>query len=304
VDHVNPRGLVIFETEIWPVWLLHFDRPVWFANARITERSFRRLSRLRSALADIWHHTRLVCAQTADDRMRFIELGVPPERTLVAGQVKQFEMVLESGREHRSHWRQMLHLSEQHRLMVAGSVRHDELRTILALFNTCRKTHGNLKLLLAPRHLRYVGEAERQSWNLNFRTRRVSAGPVADADTDVFVLDTHGDLGTLYAAADLALLGGTFAPHGGHNPNEPAGFGVPVCTGPYTAGINADLALLSEAHLVYRMENPADLPAVVRSLSKFNREHARLELRERLAARIHPAAVLRGHLEREYGATT
>jgi 3-deoxy-D-manno-octulosonic-acid transferase len=302
VSHLNPRGLVVFETEIWPFWLLHFDRPVWFANARLTERSFRRLTRIRGALEDIWHYTRMVCAQTADDRMRFVELGVPPEHTMVAGQVKQFDMAMDSGWEHRTRWRQTLALTESDRLLVAGSIRHDELNLMLQLFGACRASQPHLKLLLAPRHLRYVGEAERQAWNMNFRTRRVSADPLRLATADVYVLDTHGDLGTLYAAADLALMGGTLAPHGGHNPNEPAGFGVPVITGPYTAGINADLALLSEAHLVYRMESPTDLPAVLQSLNGFNREHARLELRDRLSARTHPAKVLRGYVAQEWGA--
>lgn len=81
----------------------------------------------------------------------------------------------------------------------------------------------------------------------------------------IFVLDTHGDLGDLYAAADLVLLGGTFAPHGGHNPNEAARFGTPVITGPFTANIDGDLALLAKAGLSVRLLNLDDFPLLVES---------------------------------------
>jgi 3-deoxy-D-manno-octulosonic-acid transferase len=299
LERVNPRGLVVFETEIWPHWLAAFEGPVWFANARLSARSVSRLVPLRKSLAPIWRHVRMVYAQTALDAHRFTLLGVPSERTQVAGQVKQFDLPLESGQELRARWRKRFGLADKDLVYVAGSIRHDETLQVLTLFKRCRVDGRNPRLVLAPRHLKYVGRAERVAWDLGFHTRRVSnlGGPSQEAD--VFILDTHGDLATLYASADLVILGGTFAPHGGHNPNEPAIYGVPVLAGPHTELVDGDLSLLSEADLAYRLENPDDLPAVAASLSRFNRARARHMLQELIRDRPHPARLLSESVQRE-----
>jgi 3-deoxy-D-manno-octulosonic-acid transferase len=258
----------------------------------MSARTLSRLTPLRKSLAPIWKNVRTVFAQTELDAHRFTLLGVPQERTRVAGQVKQFEMPLAAGADQRTRWRRRLGLSDKDLLYVAGSIRPDELVVVLTQFRSCRLENRPVRLALAPRHLKYVGLAERRAWDLGFRTRRVSSLEGPTDGVDVFVLDTHGDLATLYAAADLVILGGTFAPHGGHNPNEAAAYGVPVVTGPSTELIDADLALLSEAHLAYRMEDPSDLPRVASSLQGFNRTRARHVLQELIHARPHPARLL------------
>jgi 3-deoxy-D-manno-octulosonic-acid transferase len=292
LETVQPRGLVVFETEIWPGWLRALEGPVWFANARLSDRTCSRLVRVKSALTPIWSQVRMVFAQTSEDARRYRSLGVPAERVTVSGQVKQFDLPLGSGKEQRARWRRRLGLGERDLLYVAGSIRHDELACVLAQFRRCLGGDQALYLVLAPRHLKHVGLAERRAWELGFRTRRISGASGAADGAAVFVLDTHGDLTSLYAAADLALLGGTFAPHGGHNPNEPAAYGVPVVTGPFTQKIDADLALLADADLSYRLEDPALLPTLAGGLRKFNRARARHILEELIANRPHPALQL------------
>jgi 3-deoxy-D-manno-octulosonic-acid transferase len=298
---VKPRALVVFETEIWPHWLVEIDAPVWFANARLSDTTVSRLSPFKRSLAPIWKNVRLVFAQTALDAHRFVLLGLPPDRARVAGQVKQFDLSIGPGQEERSSWRKRLGLSEQDRLFVAGSIRHDELRTVLSHYRSCCSEDRRPYLALAPRHLKYVGQAERSAWELGFRTRRISGLAGHSDGAQVFILDSHGDLPTFYAAADLALLGGTFAPHGGHDPNEAARFGVPVLTGPHTQKIDGDLALLAEADLAYRMECPSDLPVLAASLVRFNRARARHVLQDLLAVRPHPARLLADSVQDELG---
>jgi 3-deoxy-D-manno-octulosonic-acid transferase len=300
VTSIQPRGLVIFETELWPHWLAEFQGPVWFANARLSTRTVARLSPLRRVLEPLWHNVRRVFAQTALDAHRFTCLGLPAARTCVAGQVKQFELPLESGAELRSRWRRRLGIGEKDLLYVAGSIRHDELSDVLSQFKRCASEERPLHLVLAPRHLKYVGLAERKAWDLGLRTRRVSSLGGPSQGALVFILDTHGDLAQIYAAADVAILGGTFAPHGGHNPNEPAAFGVPVITGPYTELVDGDLALLSSVSLAYRLENPHDLPAVAAGLARFNRARARHELQDRIAQSPHPARLLAESVRAEW----
>lgn len=302
LSHVNPRGLVVFETEIWPHWLTHFQGPVWFANARLSARTAGRLSPFRSSLGPIWKNVRQVFAQTALDAHRFTLVGLPASRTCVAGQVKQFDLPLDSGTEMRTRWRRQLGVGDKDLLYVAGSIRQDELVSVLAQFKRCAIPDRTVHLVLAPRHLKYVGAAERKAWDLGFRTRRVSSQAGPSQGAVVFILDTHGDLATLYAAADLALLGGSFAPHGGHNPNEAAAFGVPVITGPYTDLVDGDLAHLSRAGLAYRLENPNDLPAVASGLLRFNRALARHQLQDLIAQSPHPARLLAESVRKEWGA--
>ena len=292
VDRIKPRGLVVFETEIWPHWLATFQGPVWFANARLTARTVGRLSPLRKTLAPIWNNVRVVFTQTALDAHRFELLGLPPSHTCVAGQVKQFDLPFDSGNELRLRWRRRLGIGEKDLLYVAGSIRQDELVPVLSQFRRCKAEGRLVHLALAPRHLKYVGLAERKAWDQGFRTRRVSVSGGPSQDPLVFILDTHGDLAQLYAAADMAILGGTFAQHGGHNPNEPAAFGVPVVTGPHTDLVDGDLALLSRAGLAYRLENPNDLALVATSLERFNRALARHELQDLIGQTPHPATLL------------
>lgn len=301
MEHINPRGLIVFETEIWPHWLDQSNFPVWFANARLSARTASRLSPFRKTLSPLWRNVRLVFAQTALDAHRFTLLGLPYSRTCVTGQVKQFDMPLDPGTELRTRWRRQLGVNEKDLLYVAGSIRHDELVNVLAQFKRCSVPDRVVHLMLAPRHLKYVGLAERKAWDLGFRTKRVSSLGGPTQGSVVFILDTHGDLANLYAAADLAFLGGTFAPHGGHNPNEPAAFGVPVITGPYTELVDGDLAHLSRAGLAFRLENPDDLPAVATGLVRFNRALARHQLHDLITQSPHPARLLAEAVRHELG---
>ncbi len=299
ISRIHPRGLVVFETEIWPHWLSTFQGPVWFANARLTARTVGRLTPLRRTLLPIWNNVRMVFAQTALDAHRFELLGLPLSHTCVAGQVKQFDLPFDSGNELRLRWRRRLGIGEKDLLYVAGSIRQDELVSVLSQFRRCQAEGRLVHLALAPRHLKYVGLAERRAWDQGLRTRRVSIAGGPSQGALVYILDTHGDLAQLYAAADLAILGGTFAPHGGHNPNEPAAFGVPVVTGPHTELVDGDLALLSRAGLAYRLENPNDLALVASSLERFNRARARHELQDLISQAPHPATLLAESVRQE-----
>ena len=115
------------------------------------------------------------------------------------------------------------------------------------------------------------------------------------------MLDTLGELADLYAACDLTLLGGTFAPHGGHNPNESARFGVPVICGPFTTNIEADLALLARAGLSVRLENLDDFALWVASGSRPDPEEACRALTAALAEQTHPAVRLALAVKEELG---
>jgi 3-deoxy-D-manno-octulosonic-acid transferase len=301
LTRVSPRGLVLFETELWPAWLRTFTGPVWIGNGKLSARSLRRWTRFRSLLQPGLDRIRFVGAQSAGDRRRFASLGIPDARVVVTGQIKQFGTQPAVDRELRRRWRTRLRLAEDRRLWVCGSVRPDEVDLVLSLFGCARAGGAGVALVLAPRHLDHVATTLARAKAAGFVSSTVSEANGRTELPDILVLDTHGELASLYAAADLALLGGTFAPHGGHNPNEPARYGVPVVTGPFTAHIEGDLALLAEAELAYRLENPGDLPALAASLRDFDSGRACTRLAAALQNRPHPARRLAEAVAAEFG---
>jgi 3-deoxy-D-manno-octulosonic-acid transferase len=292
ISNVSPRALVLFETEIWPNWLRTFSGPIWFANARLSQKSYRNYRMVRPAVVPLWRNVRGVFAQSDNDRKRFIALGVPLERVQVAGQIKQSQQLPAPAPELRAQWRARLGVRDDEHLWVCGSVRPDEVTTVLRLWKHANGAGLRARLVLAPRHLNRVQSTLDVAAQIDVPTALVSRLNGNGVTPDVFILDSHGDLASLYAAADLALLGGTFAPHGGHNPNEAALHGVPVITGPYTNNIEADVALLSRAGLCYRLENLTDFPVLVRSLKTHSPDTACSRLRSLLAERPDPAKIL------------
>jgi len=291
---------VIFETEIWPNTLRLFDGPVWYANASLTPGSFGRLNAMRSVIAPLWRHVRMVFAASDADLQRFVALGVDPARTVLAGQVKQYGTRPGVSPELRQQWRTRLGLQDGERLWVCGSVRGDEVDLVLRLLDRARRSSHGIRLLVAPRHLRHVDRVVQSAARAGLNSLPVSDLNGQARVPDLLVLDTHGELRSLYGAADLVLLGGTLAPHGGHNPNEAATFGVPVVTGPYTENIDSDLALLARADLAYRLEDPEDFVRLAPSLEGFPHEDAARRLGALLAQRPHPAELLARSVRDEF----
>lgn len=296
ISRVHPRGLVLFETELWPVWLSTFQGPIWMANARLSSKSLKRLSRFGRILRVAWGNIQFVGAQSEGDRRRFELLGVASHKIEITGQIKQFLAVPGVDEAARKSARERLHMPLSDALWIAGSVRPDEIEIILDLFTDARASGVHSRLVLAPRHLKFVSDAYALT-----RQRQLSAGLVSRLnssaqDVDVYILDTHGDLAALYAAADLALIGGTFAPYGGHNPNEPARYGVPVVTGPYTTNIEGDLSALSDAGMGFRMESLQDFSVLSKMLIDFDRRAACERLAALLDRRTHPADRLKADI--------
>lgn len=306
IERVNPRGLILFETELWPVWLSNFKGPIWMANAKLSLRSLNRLSRFSRLLSAAWSHIQYVGAQSEGDRHRFEQLGVAAHKIFTTGQIKQFAAAPRVDEHARKSMRERLNVPRSDALWVCGSVRPDELVVILRLFKDARASGVLSHLVLAPRHLKYVPDALAMTRQFKLSAELISRMNSSTGDLDVYILDTHGDLASLYAAADLALIGGTFAPHGGHNPNEPARYGVPVVTGPHTTNIEGDLAVLTDAGMAFRMESVEDFSVISKMLGAFDRRAACMRLARLLDQKTHPADELKANVAKRlasYAAT-
>jgi 3-deoxy-D-manno-octulosonic-acid transferase len=232
VMHFQPRLAVVMETEIWPNMLKACAEnavPVVIANARLSEKSAHGYQKLSVLTADTLAQVRCIAAQTEEDARRFVAIGAPLERVHVAGNIK-FDLDIPE-----QLFRQARQLKDtlfpQRTVWVAGSTHKGEEEQILQVFKRLRTSRTDLLLILVPRHPERFDEVYLLCRKQNLNTARRSLDEDCRIDTAVYLGDTMGELKLFYAAADIALVGGSLVPVGGHNVLEPAALGVPVLFG-------------------------------------------------------------------------
>lgn len=238
---VRPRLLILMETELWPN-MLHYcaapgrERcPVLLANARLSSRSAAGYARLPSLTTQMLARLDCVAAQSADDAGRFVELGLEPRRVQVVGSVK-FDIRLEDGQREqaaglRRDWGLDPHTPGRPSFLVASTHEGEDAIALDAL-RRVREAHSGALLLLAPRHPERFAAVAQQCLDDGWTLARRSSGDGVDSNTDVLLIDTLGELALLFGVADVAVIGGSFAPRGGHNPLEAAVWGLPLLSGP------------------------------------------------------------------------
>jgi 3-deoxy-D-manno-octulosonic-acid transferase len=227
-----PRLLIVLETELWPNLLHQAQRsgvPVLIASARVSARSARIYQRLpgllRAALAaNVW-----VGAQSEADAQRFAALGVPSERLWVVGNIK-FDRTPPPGQRERGAQLRSRYAAGR-AVWAAGSTHAGEEQIVLAAHRLLLGQQPQVLLILAPRHPQRFDAAAASVAAHGFSCLRRSAG-APGSDCQVLLLDTLGELADFYAAADVAFVGGSLVPVGGHNLLEPAALGLPVLSGP------------------------------------------------------------------------
>jgi 3-deoxy-D-manno-octulosonic-acid transferase len=261
---ISPRAFIALETELWPNLLrsLHdAGIPGALVNGRISDRSFTRYRRVRPLFRRVLEHLALFAMQSEEDARRIVALGAPTERVIVTGNLK-LEMPVPAGDAGRA-WREILGIATCP-VWVAGSTHPGEEALVLDAFVRLR-INGPLHLVLAPRHPERVSEVETAIRERGLGWRRRSAAPGAGG-AEVTVLDTVGELASLYAAADVVFVGGSLVARGGHNVMEPAIHGKAVVFGPHMANFRDAAALLLEHGAAVQLQSAEELRAVVGAL--------------------------------------
>ena len=260
VHKVRPRALVIIETEIWPHLLRESKRAgakTMIAGGRISDRSFPRYRKVRGFMKRFLAEVDGFCMQSELDRDRIEALGASPERVRVSGNLKFDAIAPTLARGERV-------FPENRRVLVAGSTLDPEEEELLYVFESLSRDAPDLFLVIAPRHPpRFDMVAELVRARGHHVTRR--SNPGADADNaDVMILDTLGELASLYEQADYVFVGGSLADWGGHNIIEPASKGKPVVFGPYMRNF-ADVARrFVEGNACVQVQDRHELETVLR----------------------------------------
>ena len=245
LNELQPRMLILTETEFWPNLLNGCFRrgiPVAVVNARVSDRSWPRYRRLRALWRPILGQLGRVLAQSEIDAERLREIGCRPERVSVAGNLK-FD-VRAAGESAAT--RLLREAAPGCRFVVAGSTLEGEEAALLEAWPRLLDADPDLILVLAPRHperfaavaalLEKSGDALHAALGLARRIRRM---PCRLEPGDIVLLDTIGELASVYSLASVAFVGGSLVAAGGHNPLEPAQFGVPIVMGPNYANFRA-----------------------------------------------------------------
>jgi 3-deoxy-D-manno-octulosonic-acid transferase len=259
---VRPGALVVIETEIWPNLIREARRAgarTLLANGRISDRSFPGYLRVRFFLKRAVSEIDRFLMQSETYARRIEAMGAPPEAVRVVGSLK-FDpapagaagapaRVTPKGR----------------RILVAGSTLDPEERILLSVFQRLRVEAPDLFLVLAPRHVPRFDAA----WDLVFSeglgVARRSRGE-DPAAADVLLLDTLGELASLYAEADYAFVGGSLASWGGHNIIEPASWGKPVLFGPHMQNFSDIARIFLDAGAALQVRDEAELESALRDL--------------------------------------
>ncbi len=270
IRRLHPQVLVIAETELWPNLLrqaARYGTHLVVVNGRLSVRGFRRYRLLRAGLRPILAGLDLVCVKSPEDAGRFISLGVRPETVQVTGELKS-EPLAQIEDEPVSGRRLRLGLPIDRPVFTAGSTRQGEEEIVLEAVREVLGDHPDLLVVLAPRYPHRAAEVEALGTAAGFQVvrRSAAAGGAASGPADILLLDTIGELEIIYAASDVAFVGGSLVPTGGHNLLEPAIYGVPVLFGPHTGETGGADELLISAGGGRRVASAHDLAQTLSGL--------------------------------------
>ena len=243
LDRLRPDLFIMMETEIWPNFLWNCQRrgvTTLMVNGRISDRSFTRYLLIQKLLAPSLQRVQRFCVQTHEDCQRLVRLGAPADRVCVTGNMK-YDVIPERHPEVLNRLiREVLGIGSKVPLLVAGSTAEGEEKILLESLQQVRRQGILLKMVLAPRHpqrfdevARLLAESSLTYTRRSFFTEQDLAHWLkSEVQYDVFLLDSMGDLATVYETATVVFVGKSLVLGGGQNILEPAYYGRPILFGP------------------------------------------------------------------------
>ncbi len=249
LDALKPQLIVIAETEFWPN-LLHLARKrrtsVAIVNARISDRSFPRYKRFQWFFGRVLSEVDLFLAQTADDAQRLREIGAPTERVRVSGNLKfdvrpNAQPALITGLRAA--------IGKDSPIIVCGSTAEGEEEPLLTALKAAQQQFPAAVMILAPRHPERFERVASLISSEGFALQRRSLwSPPQPIRSGIFLLDSVGELAAVYELADIAFVGGSLVPTGGHNILEPAQYGAAILVGPHTFNFREIVSIFEQGN--------------------------------------------------------
>jgi 3-deoxy-D-manno-octulosonic-acid transferase len=291
---LQPELVVLAETEFWPNFLrlAHASGArIAVVNARISDRSWPNYRRFQWALRKMLMQVDLFLAQTEDDSARLQAIGAAAQRVQVTGNLK-FDLSLPASLPIVESLRRSLDQQSAGPVLVCGSTVEDEEPPLLKAFENLRVGHPRAVMILAPRHPERFDEVAILVRQLGIPFLRRSQWQGEALPGTVLLLDSIGELAALYALADVAFVGGSLVPRGGHNIIEPAQHGVAIVTGTHTENFR-DIVELFRSRDAVRIVTLAELPLTLMQLLADDAERMALGQRAQETIRSQRGATVR-----------
>lgn len=293
LNTVKPKILIIMETELWPNTIAACERrniPVVLANGRLSPGSAKAYQRIGPLVRPMLAALSMVAAQHSDDGARFVGLGLPADALQVTGNIK-FDLTLDDTMQRQSAaLSEQWHGADKRPVFLAASTHRGEDEIILDAFAGIRRQLGNTLLVLVPRHPERFNQVAELCASAGFSLARRS-GLDAVADSDVLLGDSMGELMMFYGACDVAFVGGSLVPTGGHNMIEPAAWGVPVLTGPHLFNFNEASQLLLNGGALQICESADEMAQQCLALLQNQQRRERAGSAARLVAEANKGAL-------------
>ncbi|MXP60557.1 lipid IV(A) 3-deoxy-D-manno-octulosonic acid transferase [Pantoea sp. Taur] len=267
LDTVDPRLVIIMETELWPniIRILHQRQiPLVIANARLSERSAKGYKKLGGFMRDLLQRITLIAAQNNEDAERFLSLGLKRTHLAVTGSLKfDISVTPELAARAVTLRRQW---ASRRPVWIATSTHEGEETIILDAHRRLLQQFPDLMLILVPRHPERFKDACELTQKRGFSFTLRSSGEIPSGATQVVIGDTMGELMLLYGIADIAFVGGSLVERGGHNPLEPAAHAIPVLMGPHIWNFKYICAKLQQAEGLITVTDVVSLEKQVANL--------------------------------------
>lgn len=265
---LRPEVVVLAETEFWPNFIRlvrESGARILVANARISDRSLPRYRRFRELLSSVLSNVSAFLAQSDEDATRLRQIGAPAERISVGGNLK-FEVKPLAEAPFVSELRATVSREQCSPVIVAGSTVEGEEPMVLAAFDEVVAEFPTATLILATRHKeRFSTVADLLKNSGVAWSSRAEHGVSGLKPGSILLLDSLGELASVYSVADVAFVGGSLVPRGGHNILEPAYFGIPTIVGPYTENFRDIIRLFTQAEAVLTCD-PDELGLAIKAL--------------------------------------
>lgn len=269
LDKIEPEAVVVAETEIWPNLICETIRrgiPMVQINGRMSRRAFRRYKRVRSLMGTLVNSYRHWFIKTDEDAKRYSHLGLRQELLTVAGDMKFDAPVMRQSEARQSETRSRAGVSGDDFVFVAGSTRPGEEQIMAEVYADLSRRYDNFRMIIAPRHIVRIHEitAELEKARISWcRFASDESVRAVSSKGGVVIVDTFGQLNDIYQIADLAFVGGTLAPIGGHNLLEPVWAQTPVLFGPHIDNVGEAAAYIIEHDYGMQVDGVEQLTNIV-----------------------------------------
>jgi len=271
LDSIRPEIVIIMETEIWP----NFTReaaarkiPLILANGRISDRSFARYLKFSWFFRQALQLFSRLCMQTETDCERIIAIGAPADRTLKAGNLKYDIPFRQPSQDEQRRLKRQYAIPDDLLVLMAGSTHVGEEQYLIDTYKKLLPLFEGLFLILVPRHPERATEvaALLERSGIQFRRRSVLNAEESFHHGEALLVDTIGEMMSLYAITDVAFVGGSLVPTGGHNLLEPASVGVPSVFGPHMSNFREIAELVLQYSAGVQVASPEELAESCRAL--------------------------------------